>query len=118
MYNILLILIVIVAILLALIVLVQESKGGGLASGFAGSNAIMGVRRTTDLIEKFTWGLAIAIVLLSIACAYVVPTSQDVSVVMKQGANVPAAPAMPAQQQAPAAQPAAPAQAPAQAPAN
>ena len=77
------VLIVIAAILLALIVLIQESKGGGLASGFAASNAIMGVRRTTDLIEKFTWGLAIAIVVLSVASSYFLPTAQDVSVVMK-----------------------------------
>ena len=66
MYNILIVLIVIAAILMALIVLIQESKGGGLASGFASSNAIMGVRRTTDIIEKVTWGLAIAIVVLAL----------------------------------------------------
>lgn len=93
MYNILIILIVIAAILLALIVLIQESKGGGLASGFASSNAIMGVRRTTDIIEKTTWGLAIAIVVLSVCAAYVVPTSQDVSVVMKQNNALPTVPA-------------------------
>lgn len=86
MYNVLIVLIVIAAIFLTIIVVIQESKGGGLASGFAGSNSIMGVRRTTDLIEKTTWGLAIVIVVLSIACAYVIPSqSADIPVVMKQG---------------------------------
>ena len=69
MYNVLIVLIVIAAILMTLIVLIQESKGGGLASGFAASNSIMGVRRTTDLIEKTTWGLAIAIAILSVAAS-------------------------------------------------
>ena len=106
MYNILIVLIVIAAILLAIIVLIQESKGGGLASGFASSNAIMGVRRTTDIIEKTTWGLAIAIVVLSVCASYMVPTPQDVSVVMKPNSSLPTLPAS----QAPVANPTAPAQ--------
>ena len=69
MYSIFVVLAVIVAVLLAFIVLIQESKGGGLASGFASSNQIMGVRKTTDFIEKATWGLAIFICLLSIVTA-------------------------------------------------
>jgi preprotein translocase subunit SecG len=52
------ILIVIVAIVLVLIVIVQNSKGGGLAAGFASSNQVMGVRKTTDFLEKATWCLA------------------------------------------------------------
>ena len=114
MYSILIVLIVIAAILMALIVLIQESKGGGLASGFASSNAIMGVRRTTDIIEKVTWGLAIAIVVLSVASSYCLPQPEASSVVMKPGTTLPALP----QQQAPVtpAAPVAP-QAPA-APAN
>ena len=88
MYNVLIVLIVIAAILLAIIVLIQESKGGGLASGFAASNAIMGVRRTTDLIEKTTWGLAIAIVVLSVISVHLLPSQNaEASVVMKQGAT-------------------------------
>jgi len=51
------------------IVLIQESKGGGLASGFSSSNQIMGVRKTTDFLEKATWGLAIAMVILSVVSA-------------------------------------------------
>jgi preprotein translocase subunit SecG len=55
-----------IGILLILIVLVQNPKGGGLASGFSSSSQFMGVKRTADFIEKATWGLAAAIVVLSI----------------------------------------------------
>ena len=58
MYSVFVILAVIVAVLLSFIVLIQESKGGGLASSFASSNQIMGVRKTTDVVEKATWTLA------------------------------------------------------------
>ena len=54
MYSVLVILAVIVAILLVFIVSIQESKGGGLASNFSASNQIMGVRKTTDFLEKAT----------------------------------------------------------------
>ncbi len=61
------------------IVLIQESKGGGLASGFSSSNQIMGVRKTTDFLEKATWGLAIAMVALSVISVAFAPktTSQE-----------------------------------------
>ena len=67
------VLIVIAAIALVLIVLVQNSKGGGLSSGFSSSNAIMGVRKTTDFLEKATWGLAGFIMVMSIVCVVVRP---------------------------------------------
>ena len=73
MYTLLVILIVIAAVLMIGIVLIQESKGGGLASNFSSYNQIGGVRKTTDFIEKTTWGLAVAMVVISIACAYVAP---------------------------------------------
>ncbi|MFY8185254.1 MAG: preprotein translocase subunit SecG [Bacteroidia bacterium] len=60
------VLILIVCILLVLIVLVQNSKGGGLASGFASNNQIMGVRKTSDFLEKATWGLAGLLLVLSL----------------------------------------------------
>jgi len=46
------VLILITCIILILVVLVQNSKGGGLASNFAGSNQFMGVRKTADFLEK------------------------------------------------------------------
>lgn len=76
MYTLFVILIIIASILMIGIVLIQESKGGGLASNFSSSNQIMGVRKTTDFIEKATWGLAIAMVVCSVICAYVAPTAK------------------------------------------
>lgn len=66
MYILLTILIVIAALLLILLVLVQNSKGGGLAAGFNSGNQVMGVRKTTDFLEKSTWGLTGFIVVLAI----------------------------------------------------
>jgi len=67
MYTFFIILIIIVSLLLILLVLVQNSKGGGLAAGFTSSNQIMGVRKTTDFLEKATWTLVIALVVFSVA---------------------------------------------------
>jgi preprotein translocase subunit SecG len=64
------ILTVIVCILLIGVVLIQDSKGGGLSSSFGGSNQILGVRRTTDFLEKATWVLAIALLVLSLASSF------------------------------------------------
>ncbi len=76
MYVFISILILIAAILLILIVLIQNSKGGGLASGFSSSNQIMGVRKTTDFLEKATWTLAGALVVLSIIITAFIPRSE------------------------------------------
>ena len=67
MYIFLTILIVIAAILLTLLVLVQNSKGGGLAAGFASGNQVMGAPKTADFLEKATWTLVALIVAFSIA---------------------------------------------------
>ena len=69
MFTFITILIFIDCILLTLVVLIQESKGGGLASGFSSANQLMGVRRTSDWLEKATWTLAIALLVLSLAAA-------------------------------------------------
>ena len=66
MYTLIIVLVILASILMCGIVLIQESKGGGLASGFSSSNQIMGVRKTTDFLEKATWGLAIIMVVLSV----------------------------------------------------
>lgn len=118
-YTLFVILIVLASLLMIFIVLIQESKGGGLASNFSSSNSIMGVRKTTDVVEKLTWGLAIAMVVISVACAYVAPTAAgDGSVMEGATQEQTALPAMPgasndaaagAQKAAPAGQNAAPA---------
>ncbi len=60
---------IIVAVLLILVVLVQNPKGGGLASNFSQGNQIFGVEKTTDIVEKITWGGALLIVVISLAAA-------------------------------------------------
>ncbi len=77
MYLILVSLMVIAALLMCFIVLIQNSKGGGLASGFASSNQIMGVRKTTDFLEKATWGLAVFMLVVSILSAYALPSATE-----------------------------------------
>lgn len=86
MYFLLVVLLVLAALLMCFVVLVQNSKGGGLSSAFASSNQIMGVRKTTDFIEKLTWGLAAFIVILSVAAAYVVPSQTSGSSVIMERA--------------------------------
>lgn len=73
MYTTISVFIVIVSILLILIVLVQNPKGGGLSSTFAGSNQIMGVRKTADFLEKSTWTLAVSLVILSFLATLSMP---------------------------------------------
>ena len=110
MYTLLVILIVIAAMLMIGIVLIQESKGGGLASSFASYNQIGGVRKTTDFIEKATWGLAVFMVVVSVVCAYVAPTATSSGSVMENieapaatPSNLPGFGASQTQQEAPAA---------------
>jgi len=70
MYLLISVLIIIASVLLILIVLVQNSKGGGLASNFASSNQVMGVRKTADFLEKATWTLAISLLVLSLLASF------------------------------------------------
>ena len=86
MYVLLVILMLIAAVLMCFIVLIQNSKGGGLASSFSSSNQIMGVRKTTDFLEKTTWGLAAFMVVVSIASAYALPEAVQETSVMEQRA--------------------------------
>ena len=70
MFTFIITLIIIAALLLILVVLAQNSKGGGLSSQFGGgggTSQVMGVKRTGDLLEKLTWGLAIALLVLSLS---------------------------------------------------
>jgi preprotein translocase subunit SecG len=86
MYTFIITLIFIVCFLLVLFVLVQNSKGGGLASSFSSSNQVLGVRKTTDFLEKITWILAASLVILSIFSTAVLPRqgTQAKSAIEKQ----------------------------------
>lgn len=72
------VLICILTVLLILIVLVQNSKGGGLTGEFGGlgSNQLMGVKKTTDLLEQITWGLGVGIMVLSLASYILIDRNQ------------------------------------------
>lgn len=76
MYDIVSGFVILVSILLILIVLVQNSKGGGLASNFSASNQIMGVRKTTDFLEKATWSLAGGLLVLSFIAVMALPKEE------------------------------------------
>ena len=73
MYTLVVILILIVSVLLSLIVLVQNSKGGGLVSNFGGANQMMGVRQTTDFLEKATWTMGGILVVLCLISSITIP---------------------------------------------
>ena len=114
MYTAITILIIITCILFVLVVLVQNPKGGGISAGLIGSNQVMGVKKTTDFIEKLTWGLALSLVVLCLLAGLSLPQKDDrgVGTSMQEqidnNASAPAnRPATPAPQQT---QPAAPAQ--------
>jgi preprotein translocase subunit SecG len=77
MYTLAIVLIFIVCLFLVLIVLVQNSKGGGLASSFSSNNQIMGVRRTSDFLEKATWYLAGALLVFCILASAFIPRNQS-----------------------------------------
>lgn len=86
MYTLFIVLIVLASLLMIFIVLIQESKGGGLASNFSSTNSIMGVRKTTNFVEKATWGLAAAMVVFSIVCAYTAPKAVTEESVLENAA--------------------------------
>ncbi len=65
------ILIIFVCVLLILVVLIQNSKGGGLSANFSASNQVLGVKKTTETIEKITWGLAITLLFLCVSSSFV-----------------------------------------------
>ena len=74
MYIFCIVLILIASILLILAVLAQNPKSG-MAANFGASNQVMGVRQTADFLEKFTWGLAISIVVLSLIATMTMPSA-------------------------------------------
>ncbi|MEG1937312.1 MAG: preprotein translocase subunit SecG, partial [Rikenellaceae bacterium] len=73
MYIFLIVLIIIASILLILAVLAQHPKGG-MAANFGASNQVMGVRQTSDFLERFTWGTSIFIVVVAVAATMFMPS--------------------------------------------
>lgn len=68
------ILIILACAILGLIILVQNPKGGGLAGNVGGfSNQLMGVKQTTDVLEKGTWVLAVVVAVMCLFSAVFIP---------------------------------------------
>ncbi len=113
MTTIFIILIILVSALLGVIVLIQNPKGGGLAGNIAGfSNQFMGVKQTTDVLEKGTWILSSILVILCLISALVINSGKSAgSDTLK---SIPTTTGNTAPQQATAPMPQAPAPAPTQ----
>ena len=69
-FTILTVLVLVASVLITLIVLLQNGKGGGLASNFVAGNQTFGVRQTTDILEKITWGLVAFIFVVSVVTTF------------------------------------------------
>ena len=117
-YTLCIILILVASILIILAVLVQNPKSG-MAANFGASNQVMGVRQTSDFLEKFTWTMAVVIVVLSLLATLAmdrglvarsnVELEKDANALMEKMIVEDPAPAVPQasdQQPAPAAAPA------------
>ncbi len=78
------IVIIVACILLTLIVLIQNPKGGGIAANFVAPNQIMGVKRSTDVVEKATWILAATLIILALGSNFARPTGGDADAAVKE----------------------------------
>lgn len=98
MHVVIIVLTVIVAVLLIGIVLIQKSKGGGLSSQFGAASSVMGVRQTNTFLEKATWTLVSALVVLSIISAFTLPKASSTTELRTQATEAPVAAEAPAGQ--------------------
>lgn len=118
MFTLITVLILIASIALVLLVIVQKSKGGGLASPFASAGNIMGVRKTTDVLEQATWWLFGIVAVLCIASTHFLggggsAEGRTQQILEQNAAKAPAPTALPNLGGGAAPAPAAPAEAPA-----
>jgi preprotein translocase subunit SecG len=68
------VLVIIASVILGLIVLIQNPKGGGLSASLGGfSNQLMGVKQTTDVLEKGTWVFAAIVGILCLLSPAFIP---------------------------------------------
>ncbi len=116
MYVFVTILIIVVCVLLGAVVLIQNPKGGGLSASFGGvGQQLLGARRSTDVVEKLTWGLAFALIFLCLSTTFFVgkkvattkealPKSEIEQMQKPFSGGIPSTPAAPTQGQ-PAPQP-------------
>ncbi len=86
MYTFCIIMIAIASILLILAVLVQSPKSG-MAANFGAANQTMGVRQTTDFLEKFTWAMIAAVVFFSLLSVVTLSTDKTEESTLKSKAG-------------------------------
>lgn len=68
------ILVLIASVILGIIILIQNPKGGGLSASFGGiGNQLMGVKKTTDVLERGTWLFAGIVAVLCLTSAFFIP---------------------------------------------
>ena len=79
MFTTVIVLMILVSVLMVLIVLVQKSKGGGLNQSFASQTQVMGVRKSTDFVEKATWYLAAFMFVFSLLSVALLPDNSEVN---------------------------------------
>ena len=72
--SLVLILSIVAAALLMLVILIQNPKGGGIDSSFGAANQLGSVKKTNDVVEKATWYIAIAIVVLALSSSFLIGT--------------------------------------------
>lgn len=82
------ILVIVASLILGLIILVQNPKGGGLSASFGGiGNNLMGVKQTTDILEKGTWLFAIIVGVLCITSSLFIPATSSKNAVNNEYYN-------------------------------
>jgi preprotein translocase subunit SecG len=93
------VLIVLACVILGGIILIQNPKGGGLAANVGGfSNQLMGVKQTTDALEKGTWVMAVVVGLLCLFSAIFIPktiSNTNSHVIEKVNPTAPQQPSLP-----------------------
>ncbi len=96
MYALLIGLTIFASILLVLVVLAQNSKGGGLSSQFGGSGAsnLIGVKKTGDILERLTWGFAIAIMVFVLATNFTNPGAEQKDEILEKAKEQQTAPGL------------------------
>jgi preprotein translocase subunit SecG len=74
MITVMTVLIALVCVLLMATILIQNPKGGGVDSTFGGqsANQMFGAAKSTDFIEKLTWGLGAALFILCVLTSFFV----------------------------------------------
>ena len=97
MFTFIIIIISIIALLISFVILVQSGKGGGLAGIAAGgaTQQVLGARQAPDILEKATWILATAFILLCILSNFIIdkgPTGGTDSVIQQRAQEETVAP--------------------------